>query len=163
MNEEMEINVLSYFEANLENFIQDCIRHSGLCFKSYSVTYPDLLRLFLLSDESNFSNWSTCNRKKYYKSNMKLMWNIPCNPQVHFSIKVWWQSYWIKNHWTSFLLSFLVMMHLLLNFWRKVYENCYNSIDACTILKTTRKVFVWLQIYWARSIWTFNEKFYNNS
>lgn len=32
VDEETEINMLAYFEANRENSIQDCLRDRGLCF-----------------------------------------------------------------------------------------------------------------------------------
>lgn len=51
---------------------------------------PDFLRLILWSDESNFSNRGMYTRKNHhYWSNENLMRNIPCNPQVRFSINVW--------------------------------------------------------------------------
>ena len=35
VDEETEINVLAYFEANRENSIRDCVRDSGLCFGTF--------------------------------------------------------------------------------------------------------------------------------
>lgn len=48
----------------------------------------DLVRLILWSNKSNLSNRSMFNRKNYL-SNENLMQNIPCNPRISFSIKVW--------------------------------------------------------------------------
>lgn len=51
---------------------------------------PNILRLILWSDESNFSNRGMFNRKnQHYWSRDNPMRHHPCNPQRRFSINVW--------------------------------------------------------------------------
>lgn len=51
---------------------------------------PNILRLILWSDESNFSNRGMFNRKnRHYWSRENLMRYLPGNPQRRFSINVW--------------------------------------------------------------------------